>query len=626
MEQTLTFEQFREEWLESVREGNPSTVVLGNRFSHKLLTQWLDLDQDTDEVVYCDGNGDGGIDLAYLYESDSGNDTGSESHTWYLVQSKYGKAFQGNSTLLKEGQKLIDTLDSPHKRLSSLAQGLLDRITTFRRQASERDRIILVFATEEPLTNDQRKTLNDIRAMGRERLTGIFDVESVSIDTIYQRTLEDQYAPSRHIRIPIFANPATPAKPTDNLLVCSVSLVNLYKFLESYQEKSGDIDQLYEKNVRRFLGGRGKVNKAIQQTLKDAPEQFGFYNNGITIVVTDFSTSENNTLRLTDPYVVNGCQTTRTIWDVFRQRLKSGGTGFDPELQNWRDRAGQGVVVTKIVKVGINGEELLQKITRYTNSQNAVKEKDFLALVSDFRSWKSDMNSKYSVFLEIQRGAWDSQRAYQKQHPKETQYTQFANAFDLLKVYGAGWMGEAGNAFGRNAAFLPNGTVFRQIVNNDDNPESFDADDLFAAYKLQQAAEEFKFGRTGKTARRLTRYLFYSVVIELLKSVLIRAELKTTYRTITNAVNKLFQANKESLLLESAIEAIDEYLTQGTDNSIFDELALKAMNSNLSGYLKSDQAGKGEIYKSLIADYVRQLGKGSKPSPRDQIVEIIKKQ
>ncbi|NTU74435.1 AIPR family protein, partial [Candidatus Roizmanbacteria bacterium] len=501
-EPVLSLEKFNEEWLSDIRAGDPSTVMLGNRFAHKILTQWLDIDENNDEVIYCDGSGDGGIDIAYLYESDSGTDAGSESHTWYLVQSKYGKAFQGNSTLLKEGQKLIDTLDNSNKRLSSLAQGLLEQLTAFKRRASERDRIVLVFATEDPLTNAQRKTLSDVRAMGRERIGTIFDVESVSIDTIYKRTLEDMYSSSKHIKVPIFANPAAQAKSTDNLLVCSVSLLNLYRFLESYQEKTGDIDQLYEKNVRRFLGGRGKVNKAIQQTLKDAPEQFGFYNNGITIVVTDFSTSENGTLRLTDPYIVNGCQTTRTIWDVFRQRFKSGGTGLDPELQNWQERTELGIVVTKIVKVGESGEELLQKITRYTNSQNAVKEKDFLTLISDFRIWKREIEERYDIFLEIQRGAWDSQRAYQKQHPQQKQFSKYANAFDLLKVYGAGWMGESGQAFGRNAAFLPNGMIFKQIVNNEENPEPFDVDDLYAAYQLQQASEDFKFGRTGENSRK----------------------------------------------------------------------------------------------------------------------------
>ena len=45
-------------------------------------------------------------------------------------------------------------------------------------------------------------------------------------------------------------------------------------------------------------------------------------------------------------------------------------------------------------------------VTRYTNSQNAVREKDFLALTSDFCSWQTEMASKYDIYLEIQRGVF----------------------------------------------------------------------------------------------------------------------------------------------------------------------------------------------------------------------------
>lgn len=72
------------------------------------------------------------------------------------------------------------------------------------------------------------------------------------------------------------------------------------------------------------------------------------------------------------------------------------------------DRA---VVVTKIVVVGTEGEELLTETTRYTNSQNAVGEKDFIALEKDFRNWAPIFNERYGVFLEIQRGAWEARRA-----------------------------------------------------------------------------------------------------------------------------------------------------------------------------------------------------------------------
>lgn len=94
---------------------------------------------------------------------------------------------------------------------------------------------------------------------------------------------------------------------------------------------------------------------------------------------------------------MNGCQTTRTIWEVCQQRLEAGGTGTNSALEDWRERAGHGVVVTKVVKVGVDGEDLLQAITRYTNTQNAIRERDFLALTSDFKTWANQMAGRYGV-------------------------------------------------------------------------------------------------------------------------------------------------------------------------------------------------------------------------------------
>lgn len=405
----VSIESYRAEWLSEVQEGKPSTTDLGHRFARKLICQWLDLDNSSDDIVYCDGAGDGGVDLAYLQRAE-GQDTDDgkvEGDTWFLVQSKYGSAFAGTGTLLAESQKVIDTLDGQRPNLSSITAGLLERISNFRRQASEMDRIVLVFATVDPLDDAEKRVLNDVRSMGRVRLGVNFDVEAVSVETIFRRAQEEE---ASALPVRTLKGHLVPSGP--DLLVGAVPLLSLYEFLQAYRAAAGDLDELYEKNVRRFLGSRGRVNKAMQQTLKDAPEKFGLYNNGITIVVADFK-QDGGRVDLVEPYVVNGCQTTRTIWDVCHQRLEAGGTGKDAKLEEWKAKAIEGSVVTKVIKVGSAGEDLLQAVTRYTNSQNAVREKDFVALTSDFRTWARQMADKYDVFLEVQRGGWDSQRATQ---------------------------------------------------------------------------------------------------------------------------------------------------------------------------------------------------------------------
>lgn len=632
-EKAITQKEFISEWLSDVRAGDPSTVELGRRFAQKLVTQWLDVSENSDDLVYCDGAGDGGIDVAFLDRSETaeGDEPAPGGDTWYLIQSKYGKAFQGTGTLLSEGQKVIDTLDGKRPKLSSLAGGLLDRIKTFQGSASERDRIVLVFATESPLSEEEKRVMGDLRAMGRERLGNLFDVESISVETIYQRTLE--ILEQARIRIVLRSNLAPSGH---ELLVGSTPLLELYSFMKEYRSKTEDLDRLYEKNVRKFLGAKGRVNKAIQETLEKIPNRFGLFNNGITIVVEEFEIGQNGEVTLTEPFIVNGCQTTRTIWEVCHRRLEAGGTGKSETLKEWKTLAHDGVVVTKVIKVGMEGEQLLEQITRHTNTQNAIREKDFLALTSDFRAWARAMEDVRGIYLEIQRGGWDSRRALQKQKPGIKQFKEFANAFDLIKVYGAGWLGEAGLAFGKNPPFLPNGTVFKKIINLDDGAEeAFGVDDLYVAYCLQREADAFQFGRGAtESSRRQTRFLFYMVVIDLLRDVMTRLKMDIARSKITPALLRLFEHDQngaKSALMGAAIEAIDSYLTSGTDNSLFEEPAyINTMNNDLNAFMKWEKLGKNEAdcprFRQLLAVTKQAMAQkvGGQPSARERIGAVIK--
>jgi AIPR protein len=629
----IGYSDFKATWLTSVTEGSPSTRELGKRFALKLVTQWLDLPEDVSDFVFCDGAGDGGIDIAVLDASSDDSTEGSDvaGHSWYLVQSKHGSAFAGTATLLAEGQKVIDTLDGKRLRLSSLADGLLERLTNFRKGAGPNDRIFLVFATENALSESEGRALDDLRAMGRERLGALFDVEAISIETIFQRLQDEQSASAeKSLVVPISAKMVPSGK---DLLVGSIDLIALYEFLKRYRAQTGDLDRIYEKNVRRFLGGRGKVNKAMQATLRDAPERFGLYNNGITLVVQDFAVSDNSLL-LTEPYIVNGCQTSRTIWEVFHQRVDSGGTGMNPELEEWKARSNEGVVVAKIVKVGSSGDKLLQAITRYTNSQNAVREKDFLALTNDFKEWQGELSASHDLYLEIQRGGWDSQKALQNSNPRSKQFVKNANAADLMKVYGAGWLGEAGMAFGKNPPFLPDGSVFKRIVNvSEDTDEPFGADDLYAAYLLQRATNTYGFGRgADQASRRQTRFLFYMIALDLLKDVMARGSHVTSHKNLSRALVKILE-NEETKksLLDQAIEVIDSYMTQGSDDPVFSEPAyLNTFNSDLNAFLKWEKLGKSDQFtprlKQTLAINKAVMAKAlsGQISPRQQTLDIIR--
>ncbi len=592
----VTYEEFRVQWLEGVTEGSPSTVELGRRFAQKLLMDWLDTDVAPGDMVYCDGSGDGGIDVAYLDRGEAADDLGSgdTGDTWYLVQSKYGSAFSGATTLLEEGQKIINTLDGKQVHLSSLTRDLLERLKFFLDQASDQDRITILFATVDPLTEHENQVLRNIRSMGRERIGHYIDVQAISIETIYQRNLEEATLLSDAVRVPIAGKMA---QTDGELLVGVVTLIDLFYFLKNYRDKTNELDQIYDRNVRRFLGGGRKVNRGIQNTLREEPERFGLYNNGITIVVKDYHVNDDGSLELVDPYIVNGCQTTRTIWDVCYQRLESGGKGVSSDLEGWKIRASKGVVVTKIARVGVDGDILERDVTRFTNSQNAVREQDFLTLTRDFRDWAREMEHRYGVYLEIQRGGWESRRALQKQRPEMHQLSEHANAFDLVKVFGAGWLGEAGSAFGKNGPFLPNGTIYKRIMESTGNDSPFGIDDFYAAYLLQCAANVSGFGRGSQlVSRRQTRFLFYMVAMEMVSGVLSWMGVQSSKSAKTQAVIRILNSDPDNMasnpLVVNSLTCIDTYMTDG-DNSVFKEPAYSnVFNNDLNGFLKWDKLGK----------------------------------
>lgn len=627
----VTFDQFREQWLQDagLTEEGVSTIEKGRRFAFNIVTQWMDVHEDDEDIVMCDGSGDGGIDVAYLRRSavDTDDDEAQDSQSsnngdiWYLFQSKYGSAFRGQETILTEGRKIIATLTKENDRLSESTHQLLGRLRTFKQQASERDRIILVFATEYAISESDRRALADLRVLGRESIGDLFDVEDVSLKTIW----ESQPTVPEPVSLPL---KGTFVDPSSDLRVGTVSLTDLYELLKEYRTKTGNLDRLYERNVRLFLGGRRKINRGIAETLNKKPEIFGLYNNGITIVVSDFSiakTDDSLTI-LFDPYIVNGCQTTKTIWEVLGRQLESGGTGYSSEINSWHEQAKRGVVVTKIVK-GDNAS--INDITRYTNSQNAVREQDFIALDKGFRGWAEDMATYYGVFLEIQQGGWSSRQAYQKEHPSEKQYTEYANAFDLIKVYASGWLRKPGQARGSSKPFVPGGSVFRHITEK----EPIRARDLYAAYQLRELAAQFNFGRgkNVKFSRGLTRYLYYFVAIELLRDVLIRGGHEYSAKGVTEALHTLLQeANQEvlQLMLNAAIEVIDEYLSRESENSVFKEEGF-ADNPNLNDWFKSETLGRGEertyMLNQLLAAHKSFFSRGNRgeSSPRALIDQAI---
>jgi len=134
--------------------------------------------------------------------------------------------------------------------------------------------------------------------------------------------------------------------------------------------------RLLEANVRSFLSVKGKgVNAGIQNTLRIAPERFMAYNNGIVIVADkmelDKAGGEGSTgiLWLKGLQIVNGGQTTASIYFTKKKF---------PETDLSRVRVPAKIIVMRDDD-SAKEEALVSDISRYANSQNAVRQSDLSA-------------------------------------------------------------------------------------------------------------------------------------------------------------------------------------------------------------------------------------------------------
>lgn len=133
--------------------------------------------------------------------------------------------------------------------------------------------------------------------------------------------------------------------------------------------------RLLEANVRSFLSVKGKgVNSGIQNTLRTAPGRFMAYNNGIVLVADEMrlgETADGSTgiAWLKGMQIVNGGQTTASLY--FSKKKF-------PETDLSRVRVPAKIIVMR-VQDPAKEEALVSDISRFANSQNAVRQSDLSA-------------------------------------------------------------------------------------------------------------------------------------------------------------------------------------------------------------------------------------------------------
>jgi hypothetical protein len=127
--------------------------------------------------------------------------------------------------------------------------------------------------------------------------------------------------------------------------------------------------RIFARNIRGYLGNTN-INRNLKETLSTEPDYFWYYNNGITIVcdsAEQISKNGNKLLKLVNPQIINGQQTTRT-------------------LHEHSNKSSKATVLVRVISVQHDTEpdarrfeSLISKIVGATNWQNEIRASDLMA-------------------------------------------------------------------------------------------------------------------------------------------------------------------------------------------------------------------------------------------------------
>lgn len=457
---SFPLEGFSENITESIREYTESgknDVEKGNNFLQWVLTRVFEATEDDAADAIVDGANDLGID-AYLPVDFSDDKI-------RLFQSKYGTSHSTDAIVkFKEDVKRLLERD-----VTKMRPELAHLVTNIREKNLK---IKCCYVT------DQKVDYEDC------------DVEIVDINEIIQKLWD---------RIKKPAAGKKSSLKLEKMLRYENTILGILKLRELTDFVIKNRDYVFESNIRQWMQFKTSVNKGLRDTLQNNPDKFFYYNNGITIVVSDFEEFGENDLMLHAPQIVNGAQTSNSILDHAKRTKNMDGS-----------------MTVTIIKA--DNEQDQNNITKYRNSQNSVRGKDLVSLMDFHKSIKSQLKN-FRYFYEIQAGSFDSKtKSEQAEYEGDTTYNNYLPdnhkkvivAKDAIQALVAGIEQRPTEAYSSPAQFLPRGSKYDQVFN--ENLKD-DYKLLFYPYLVKEYAKKvLKYGKQGKHKTKRYATLFYVAV------------------------------------------------------------------------------------------------------------------
>ncbi|HEY0298661.1 MAG TPA: AIPR family protein, partial [Arachidicoccus sp.] len=193
--------------------------------------------------------------------------------------------------------------------------------------------------------------------------------------------------------------------------------------------------RLLEQNVRSFLQFTGKINKGIRNTIKNEPQMFLAFNNGIAATADHIELDVTNHFirKISNLQIVNGGQTTASIYHTAKKEKV--------DISNIYVQ-----VKFSVIKSKDDFSEIVSRISRYANTQNKVNDADFTANNPNLVAFEklsryiltpvtAQNNMQTFWFFERARGQYKNlrqkegftksrQKAFDLKYPKKQMFTK----------------------------------------------------------------------------------------------------------------------------------------------------------------------------------------------------------
>ncbi|MFY9300005.1 MAG: AIPR family protein [Candidatus Nitrosotenuis sp.] len=392
-------------------EDSKSDVEKGHNFLHWVLTRVFEATEDDASDAIIDGANDLGID-AYLPVDFSDNKI-------RLFQSKYGTAHSEEAIAkFKEDVRRLLSKD-----VTKMRPELANLVTKIQEKNLK---VECCYVTDQPVSYS-------------DETVEIMDINKI-VQSLWDRIKKPAAGKKSKIKL-------------EEMIRYKNTVLGILRLRELTEFVTKNRDYVFESNIRQWMQFKTNVNKGIRETLQSSPDKFFYYNNGITIVVSDFEV-EGTDLVLHAPQIVNGAQTSNSILDHAKRTNNLDGS-----------------ITVTIIKA--DDEQDQNNITKYRNSQNSVRGKDLVSLMDFHKSIKSQLEN-YGYFYEIQAGSFDSKsKSQQTEFKGDAIYNRYLPdnhkkvivAKDAIQALVAGIEQRPTESYSSPAQFLPRGSKYDEVFN-----------------------------------------------------------------------------------------------------------------------------------------------------------------